>query len=116
MSVDFLKSNSAIVLNAWIDYAEAETAVPYTGERFISGVDWNLQRGGEKYNSFIKYFLDNGLDLENVHPVNAQSDWDQEQIWGRLLLQIPDAVYRQFFGDRNFSGSIFTWKEQFKWG
>lgn len=116
MSVDFLKSNSAVVLNAWIDNAEAETAVPYTGERFVSGVDWNLQIGGEKYNNFIKYLSDNGLGVENAQPINAQSDWDQEQIWEKVLPQMPDAVYEQFFGDRNFYGSVFAWREQFKWG
>lgn len=116
MSLDFLKTDSATILNAWIEYAEDLTTVTYEGERFLSGVDWNLQRGGDRYNDFLIYLKDNGLEVKGAGLVNEQSDWDQEQIWIRILPYLPEDVYSKFFGDRDYHTILFLLKSQLTWG
>lgn len=115
MRTDFIQSDAAVILNAWIDVYKDGSLEEYKGDYFLDDVDWNLQNGGIKFNSFIDYLKDKGVPLSNTYDVNPQSDWNAEQLWTRCLPNFPQEVLDKFGLDYNKSTSDFRWKPQFDW-
>lgn len=96
MRIDFIRSDAAVILNSWIDVYKDGSPEEYKGDYFLDDVDWNLQNGGNKFNSFIDYLIDKGIPLTNIHDLNSQSDWNAEQLWIRCLPNFPQVVLDKF--------------------
>lgn len=77
MREDYIYYNIALHLNKMILQVEQNSGVDFPLEKFLPQTDWHHDVGAYKFNTMVKYFVNQGLLAEGVIPeLNLDSDWN----------------------------------------